>query len=166
MKNILVTILAVIMLTFATTPVIHAENTTANIVESHEIDSLIEYFDDGSYLITTITTTTQSSVTRSTSYTKIGEKRVDYYDSDDNPQWTYKLIGRFNVVEGVSAVCTESTYSSEVYAKGWSLTAHNNYTSSNIAYGTATYKKKVLFITTNTHDIEGSIGCDIYGNVG
>ncbi len=163
MKKILAVILTTLILTFATIPAVYAEDTTYTIMETYETDSIIEYFEDGSYMVTTIK---QSPTARSASYIKVGEKIVDLYDSKDNLQWTYKLIGRFDVVEGVSAVCIESTYSSQIYVNAWSLTTHNNYTSSNIAYGTATYKKKVLFVTTNTHDIEGSIGCDIYGNVG
>lgn len=163
MKKFLAIILTALFLTFTTIPAVYAESNTNTAMETYETDSMIEYFEDGSYMITTIK---QSPTARSATYTKVGEKIVDYYDSDNKLQWTYKLIGTFDVVEGVSAVCTESTYSSQIYEKAWSLTAHNNYTSSNIAYGTATYKKKVLFITTNTHDIEGSIGCDIYGNVG
>lgn len=162
MKKILAIILTSLILTFTAIPAVYAENTANTAMATYETHSTIEYFEDGSYLVTTIK---QSPAARSTTYTKVGEKIVDYYDSDNNLQWTYKLIGTFNVVEGISAVCTESTYSSEIYKNGWSLTAHNNYTSNNIAYGTATYKKKVLFITTHTQDINGSIGCDIYGNV-
>lgn len=163
MKKFLAIILTTLILTFATIPAVYAENTANTAMKTYETDSTIEYFEDGSYMVTTIK---QSPTVRATAYTKVGEKIVDYYDSDNNLQWTYKLIGTFDVVEGVSAVCTESTYSSQIYVKGWSLTAHNNYTSNNIAYGTATYKKKVLFVTTHTQDINGSIGCDIYGNVG
>ena len=162
MKKILAIILTSFILTFTAIPAVYAENTANNAMATYDTNSTIEYFEDGSYMVTTIK---QSPTARSTTYTKVGEKIVDYYDSDNNLQWTYKLIGTFNVVEGISAVCTESTYSSEIYKSGWSLTAHNNYTSNNIAYGTATYKKKVLFITTHTQDINGSIGCDIYGNV-
>lgn len=162
MKKILAIILTSLILTFTAIPAVYAENTANTTMATYETNSTIEYFENGSYMVTTIK---QSPTARSTTYTKVGEKIVDYYDSDNNLQWTYKLIGTFNVVEGISAVCTKSTYSSEIYKSGWSLTAHNNYTSNNIAYGTATYKKKVLFITTHTQDINGSIGCDIYGNV-
>lgn len=110
-----------------------------------------------------ITKSTRS--TKSTTYTKLGEKIVNLYDSKDNLQWTYTLTGTFKVNEGVSAVCTNSTYSSVIYEKSWSLSAHENSYSDNIAYGTAVYKRKVLFITTNTYDIDVSIGCNIYGNI-
>ena len=161
MKKILTVILAALMLAFATIPAVYAEDAAA-MTETYETDSIIEYFEDGSYMVTTIK---QSPVARSRSYTKVGEKIINLYDSDNVLQWTYKLVGNFDVVEGVSAVCTESSYTSQIYVSSWSLTAHENHTSNNIAYGTATYKKKVLFITTSTQDINASIGCDINGNV-
>lgn len=160
MKKIISFILTTLLLTFATIPAIYAEK---NAMETYETNLITQYYEDGSYTVTTIR---QSPTSRSATYTKVGEKIVDLYNSDDKLQWTYKLIGTFDVHEGVSVVCTDSTYSSVIYEKSWSLTAHDNSYSDNIAYGTATYKKKVLFITTNTHDIDASIGCDIYGNIG
>lgn len=163
MKKLVSLVIAIVFLTFTMIPTIYAENNLVTISNNYEISSYTEYYEDGSYAITTIK---QSVTPRATSYVKVGERIVDLYNSSDELQWTYKLIGTFNVVEGVSVVCTESTYSSVIYNDSWSLTDHNNSYSNNIAYGTATYKKKVLFITTNTHDIDLSIGCDLYGNVG
>jgi len=162
MKRIFTVILAALMFTLATVPAIQAEETTGS-AELYETGSTVEYFEDGSY---TVTTVRESPTARSKSYVKVGEKTIDLYNSDNELQWTYKLIGKFRVDEGVSVVCTESTYTSDIYVKSWSLTAHNNYTRNNLAFGTATYKKKVLFITTSTQDVDASIGCDINGNVG
>lgn len=166
MKKILTVILAALMLTLAIIPAAQAEE-VANVAETYETDSTtVEYFEDGSYMVTTIKESPVTRSARSKSYVKVGVKTINLYDSDDVLQWTYELTGRFQVVEGESAVCIESSYTSNIYVKAWSLTAHNNYTRSNIAFGTATYKKKVLFITTSTQDIDASIGCDINGNVG
>lgn len=128
-----------------------------------ETNSYIEYYEDGSYSITTIK---QSPVARASTYVVTGEKIVDLYNSSDELQWTYILIGKFSVAYGESVVCTSSTFTHEIYNSGWSLTAHNNTYRNNIACGTATFKKKVLFITTNTYDVDAEIGCDVYGNVG
>lgn len=35
----------------------------------------------------------------------------------------------------------------------------------NIAYGSATFKDKVLFVTVNTVELSPRIVCDIYGNI-
>ena len=128
-----------------------------------DTNSYIEYYEDGSYSVTTIT---QSPATRASTYVVTGEKVVDLYNSSNELQWTYTLIGKFTVVYGESVVCTSSTYTHTIYNSGWSLTAHNNTYRNNIACGTATFKKKVLFITTNTYDVDAEIGCDVYGNVG
>lgn len=161
MKKFFTFILAVTILCCSIIPSVSAETNALD--STYETSSYTEYFEDGSYTVTTIK---QSPTGRASTYTIIGNKHVDLYNSKDEIQWAYTLIGTFVVNQGVSAVCTESTYSSVVYEKSWSLTAHDNSYSNNIARGTATYKKKVLFITTNTHDIEAAIGCDVNGNVG
>ena len=161
MKRIFAVILVALMLTLAIVPAAQAEEIAAT-VETYETNSTIEYFEDGSYMVTIIK---ESPTARSRVYTKVGEKIVHLYDSDDVLQWTYKLVGKFKIVSGVSVACSESSYTSDIYVDEWSLTAHNNYISNNIAYGTATYKKKVLFITTSTQDIKGSIGCNVYGDI-
>lgn len=138
-------------------------NDTDVLLLNTETNSYVEYYEDGSYTITTIT---QSSSARSSTYIVRGERIVNLYNSSDELQWTYTLIGRFSVVEGESVTCIESTYSYEIYDNSWSLTAHDNTYRNNIACGTATFKRKVLFITVNTHDIDVEIGCDRYGNVG
>lgn len=161
MKKFLAIIFTTVILVCSIIPVVHADSNTMNYL--YETSSYTEYFEDGSYTVTTIK---QSPTGRSTTYTKVGEKHVDLYNSSDVLQWSYTLIGTFYVNEGVSVVCTESTYSSTIYENSWSLTAHDNSYSNNIAHGTATYKKKVLFVTTNVRDVDVSIGCDIYGNVG
>ena len=127
----------------------------------------VEYFDDGSYTLTSITEndSVKASGAKATTYTRSGHKDICHYNSSDELQWTYTLSGTFTVNEGVSAVCTSSTSSHSITASGWSLTANNNYYSGNTAYGDATFKKKVLFITTNTVDINAHIACDAYGNL-
>lgn len=160
MKKLSTIIITIICIIFSATPTVYASDEIQ--YNNMEVDSYTEYYEDGSYTIITIK---QSPSARASSYTKVGEKIVNLYNSNDELQWTYTLIGTFTVTSGVSAVCTNSTYSCEIYIDSWSLTAHNNYYSGNKAYGTATLKRKVLFITTNTHDIEGDIACDINGNI-
>lgn len=124
--------------------------------------SSIVYNSDGSYMITTIES---SILSRATTQTITGRKNIDLYNSSDELVWTYTIIGTFNVVMGSSSVCTNSTYSYIIYDDDWSMTAHNNYCSANVAYGTATFKRKVLFITLNTCDVNAELGCDVNGNL-
>lgn len=130
--------------------------------ETPQCNSYIEYYEDGSY---TITIVRQYPSTRASNETITKEKIVSLYNSSDELQWDYTLIGTFNLDYGVSVVCTGSTFSYEIYDDSWSLTAHNNGYYDNMATGTATFKKKFLFITISTYDIDAEVGCDIYGNV-
>ncbi len=160
MRKIISIILVIVSLFASSATIVYANDIEHSVSETY---AYTEYYEDGSYITTTVK---QSPVGRATTYNVTGEKIVNLYNSSDELQWTYKLIGNYYVVEGESVVCTSSTYSSVIYDKHWSLTAHNNSYAGNMAYGTATYKKKVLFITTNTHDVKLELGCDLYGNVG
>ena len=158
MKKIISVFLLTVFFMIALVPTVSANCAEEQLINT---SSHIEYYEDGSY--TVITVKQISPITRSNVYT--AEKLVHLYNSKDELQWTYTLIGTFLVDYGISVVCTDSTYSYIIYNDSWSLTAHSNSYYDNLAVGTATFKKKVLFITTNTHDIEAEVGCDIYGNL-
>lgn len=165
MKKITSTLLTIFTLVIVFTFSVSANSPTGQ-VHNTDSNSYVEYYNDGSYSITTINTILESSSSRATTYIVTGERVVDLYNSSDELQWTYTLVGKFTVVYGESVVCTSSTYTYEIFNNSWSLTDHSNSYRNNIASGTATFKKKVLFITTNTHNVDVEIGCDVYGNVG
>lgn len=129
--------------------------------ECYDTYTYTEYFEDGSYLVIR---TEQTPSPRATTYTKTGRRYVYLHNSDDELQWEYVLVGTFKVTTGVSAVCTNSTYEYTIYNDSWSLTDHGNSYSGNVAYGTATFKKKVLFITTSTRNVDVTLTCDANGN--
>ena len=137
-----------------------SEVATVDILSLTEVTETVEYLEDGSYIVTTVRT---SPTPRAEIYSKSAAKEVTLYDEDDVIQWNYFLIGTFTIETGVSCVCTNSTYSYNIYIDKWSLTDHNNWYSGNMAYGTAVFKKKVLFITTSTQNLEGAVACDAYG---
>lgn len=153
----LISILTIVMLLLSSSCFVHASEASNSTVSTD-----IEYFDDGSYMVTTIE---ESATPRASELTKTGSKTVDYYNSDDELLWRYVLTGKFYVVINVSAECIESTYSYTIYDDNWSLTAHDNYGEANVAYGTATFTKKVLFVTTSTQDIEVALTCDLRANL-
>lgn len=127
-------------------------------------ENVVCVWEDGSYLTSTLTSESvpvKASVVRVT-----GNQAFEYRSSDGDLLWKYVLTGIFDVNLGVSSVCIDSTYSYEIYASGWSLTDHSNSYSGNMAYGTATFKHKILFITTTTRNISAEIGCDKNGIVG
>lgn len=158
MKKLLSIILATVCLIVVAAPCVYADD--AVLYSSVEENTYTEYYDDGSYMVTTIR---EYATPRATTYTKTAEKIANLYNSSDELQWTYKLIGTFTVESGVSSVCTNSTYSCNIVASGWSLTAHDNSYSGNEAYGTATLKKKVLFITVQTSEVDMKMRCDANG---
>ena len=159
MKKILCSFITIVMLTLSTISPTNAQSPQEDLRDAHS--SSITYNDDGSYFVTTVEIISSS---RATAQTVSGIKNVHLYNSSDELVWTHTIVGTFTLVKGVSVQCTNSTYSSTIYDDSWSLTAHDNYYSGNIAYGTATYKKKVLFITTNTYDVNAGLKCDVNGN--
>ncbi len=130
--------------------------------------SPIIYLEDGSYITTELREeifVVNDSVLRSESLTKKGSKTVTYRDSNGNVDWEYILSGEFAFVEGVSAICTNATYTVHIYNDDWSFSNGSATKSSNVAYGVGTFKKKLLFITTKTVNIDISITCDVNGNL-
>ena len=131
-------------------------------VQLHVVSTYTEYAEDGSYTVTTIE---ESVAPIAMVYTRVGKKTAKNYDSDDNLQWTYILMGTFRVTSGESAVCTASNYTYDIYDDHWSLTDHTNSFSGDTAYGTATFKRKFFFVTTNIFDINAHLTCDKNGNL-
>ena len=162
MKKFLSMLLAVAcLITVATTAASADEIESTPLTQT---DSYIEYYEDGSYAIITITSTVTSG-TRATSTTKTASKIHNFYNADNELQWTYTLIGYFTITEGVSVVCSGSSYDSVIHVSSWSLTDHTNNASGNMAYGTATYTRKVFFVTSATQNLTMEMQCDVYGNI-
>ena len=127
-----------------------AEPTTAN--ES------IEYYADGSYLVTTIT----ESVSRA-SGTKTQSKAQSYYDSSDNLEWKITLTGTFTY-NGTSATCTSASCNVDVYASNWYLISKSASKSGNTASSDVTMGQKLLGITISKPNYTMTLTCDKDGN--
>lgn len=130
--------------------------------DSQIVSEYIETLDDGSYFRITITEDISSSVTRSTQ-TKSGSKCMEYYNSDGATLWTFTVYGNFQYTPGSSAACTSSSYALNIYDDSWENSYANATKSGNQAIGDATFKKKVLFITTNIEDVHLVLSCSAYG---
>ena len=166
MKKRVFSIFLTALFVFALTPSVFAtDNAISNIPNS----TTITYLDDGSYIIVTLITDDISSLalnsTQSTSFKKVGNKFATCYDKNNNLEWEYTLSAEFEVVEGITATCTSATYTQTIYASDWSFSNGNATKSGNTAYGVGTFKRKVLFITVDTANIDISISCDVYGNL-
>lgn len=166
MKKRIFSIILTFLFVLALTPSVFA----ANDIELNDQNTTeVLYLDNGSYITITLITQDVSTLslasTNSASFTKTGNKVVSCNDKNGNLEWEYTLFAEFSVVEGISATCTSATYTQTIYANDWSFSNGNATKSGNTAYGVGTFKRKVLFITTNTSNIDISISCDVYGNL-
>ena len=166
MKKRIFSILLTFLLVFALTPSIFAAN---SIALDNKNTTEIMYLDNGSYITITLITkdvsTLSLALTNSTTFTKTGNKVVSCHDKKGNLEWEYTLFAEFSVVDGVSATCTSATYVQNIYANDWSFSNGNATKSGNTAYGIGIFKRKVLFVTVDTVNIDISISCDVYGNL-
>ncbi len=159
MKKILSIILTVVLLfTAFSVFAVSAEN---EVVVSREVI----YNTDGSYTEIVITEKVNNIIPRAETYTKSGSKQYNHRDSNGSVLWTFILNGTFTVRAGVSATCTNASYSTSNIASGWSLDSASTGKSANKAIGNATFKYKVLLITTKTEDISVTLSCDGNGNL-
>ena len=162
-KIIIFTILFSVMLSAC----IPANASSESFVESHE-NSEVMYFDDGSYMITTLTEKnieySQYNATRS-AYIRTGTKTANYYSDDDELIWTYTLTGEFNVNSGISVVCTNVSASQTINSSSWGFYDENTYIEHQVARGKGFFKNKVLFVTVKTVEVDLFIRCDVNGNL-
>lgn len=132
-----------------------AKNETFTSTENSEII----YFDNGSYIVTTIIESPELS--RATG-TKTGQKTIDYYNSDDEIQWTATLKGTFNYT-GSSATCTSASISHYIYDSSWKFTSETATKSGNKATGNVIVKHYFLGIATKTVEESFTLTCSATG---
>lgn len=129
------------------------------------VSRTVEMLDDG-YLLETVVTEEITEVTaRTNEYVRAGSVTRNLKNSDGDVLWSFTLRGQYDVVEGVSSVCTLAKYSYNIYDNSWSLDSASTSKSANKAIGNATFKKKVLFVTTDTKSFTLTLTCDKYGNL-
>ena len=88
------------------------------------------YFEDGSYLTTTLIID-NLSVARTT-YGISGHKNVHYSNASGDILWTLTVYGTFTY-NGTTATATSASYSHEVYSSAWSFKSGSAYCSDNQA---------------------------------
>ena len=126
------------------------------------VSKFVEEYDDGSYLEILIC---EDVSVGARSSSKSGSKKFNYYNNDDELLWTHVQKGTFTYEHGISSQCTSASYSYSINDSSWSLDSGSAWKSGNESKGTATFVKKVLFITTKTKEINTSLKCDVYGNL-
>lgn len=127
------------------------------------VSEYIETLEDGSYFHVIITEDA-SSISRSTQ-TISGSKYTTYHDSNGTALWTFTIYGTFQFIPGSSAGCVSSSYSINIYDSSWENSYASASKSGNQAVGDATFKKKVLLVTTNIEDVHLVLTCSAYGTL-
>ena len=104
--------------------------------QAADTSTVVSYFADGSYLVTTITSNTQSNEFERS--TKSGTKQQDYYNSSRELMWTFRVQGTFSY-DGRSAKATFADYSYDIYNSAWSFDSASASYSGATATATGTF---------------------------
>ena len=169
MKKILSSFLLIVCIFNLCAIVSFADNTDETPISITNEDGSITY-DHGDGTSTTVypvrKVDSTSPQTRSTLQTTAGA--IDVINTDNSSgaeNWKYTLIGYFAYDEGVSCVCTNATHEVTITNDWWwHFSEGGNSWSGNAAYGVGKFEYKVLFVTTETVNIDLRIRCDSYGN--
>ncbi len=154
MKRIASFFLAVLML-ISVPCTVFAEET---MIEPYESSS-VEYFSDGSYMVTEIETPGISLMSTSTI---TASKSTKYYSSKDVLQWTVKLTATFSYT-GSSATCTKSSISHTIYNSKWKVKSATASRSGRTATGKYEIKYYFLGVPTATRSGTIKISCSNTG---
>ena len=127
--------------------------------ESADEQTVITYFDDGSYIDEKI-----SVVQSRASGTTSGTKDATYYGSGGSAEWKATLTGTFTYT-GSSATCTASSISVTIYDSDWYTSSKSASKSGNSANGSVTMGKKLLGVTVSTVSKDVTLKCDANGNL-
>lgn len=123
MKKIGVLLLSLVMIISFSTPALAAD-----------IENEIDYFADGSYIISTIEDEDYDITPFSTTTTK--SKTATYYSASGISAWSVKVTGTFTYGNGTSK-CTKSSVTTHVYTDNWRIVSKSASKSNNKASATA-----------------------------
>jgi len=161
MKKTLIALFLVLTITSLFTVSAFADEAELKVTSSTEYIPL----PDGGYIVVVLNGgSAEAAPGGNRSYTVNDSKSVMRYNADNDLIWQYTLYGTFSVEYGVSAVCTNATYSTVSNSSFWTFSDCSATASGNTAYGAGTVKDKFLFITLETVIIDIHLTCDIYGH--
>ncbi len=124
-----------------------------------QTEQTVEYFEDGSYMITKLETEQFSPFATSTTRKT---KSADYYSNSGKLLWVVSLTGNFSYT-GSSATCTSSSASYKIYDDAWKVTASKADKNGRQAIGNFTVKKYTLGIPLSTVNKTITISCSNTG---
>lgn len=121
-----------------------------------------EYFDDGSYIVTTITEEPSLSLAR-TAHSKTGSKTARYCSNSGSTLWSVTVTGSFSYT-GSSATCTSSSVSASSSNSAWKINSKSASKYGATAKATAKayqYNSDGKYLTSVTKTV--SLTCSING---
>ena len=162
MKRFITLLLSFIMIITTLSMQVFASKETNNEMALAE-DSTVstEYFEDGSYMIITVT---EPDVTLFATSTKSGSKSASYFNSDDEKEWTITIQGTFSYT-GSSSTCTASSVSYTIYDDSWKMKSATASKSGNKAIGNFTCKLYLLGISIKTVEQSLTLSCSSTGTL-
>ncbi|MCH5191557.1 MAG: hypothetical protein J1F23_05265 [Oscillospiraceae bacterium] len=147
---------ALILVSVLACPAYAAQNEAPEV----STETFTEYFDDGSYLVTTVSS---SEITTMSVAIKSGSKSSHYYSSKNEELWVVTVHGTFSY-NGASATCTESSVSYKVYDDfDWKVTSAIASKSGANAIGNFTVKHYFTFVPVKTIERTVTLNCSKSG---
>lgn len=131
MRKIFAFLLTFIMALSTTCVAFAGEQTAAG--NSHPVEYTC--FEDGSYIVTTITEEPAVSFARAGN-TKTGSKTSKYYSSSGTAMWYVTVNGTFSY-NGSTATCTNASVTAGSYSASWKINSKSSKHSGSSASGTA-----------------------------
>lgn len=164
MKKIISFLFVIVILATMFLVTVNADFSANNVPNGQVVISETNEYIDG-YCIKTIITEEPTVNTRASTFTKTGSKSYVLTNSSGDELWRFKVNGTFSVETGVSAICTNSTYTITISNDAWENKSASASRSGNKALGEAVFVKKLLFITTETKECSVTLTCDKNGNL-
>lgn len=129
--------------------------------DSPEVD--IEYFEDGSYMVTYIEDESPApGITLLSTNTATKSKIAKYYNSSGKAAWYVKVTGTFSY-NGKTSKCTKSSVTAGVYLTSWKISSKSSSKSGNTATAKATAKRPLSGSSTETITRTVKLSCSPSG---
>ena len=128
-----------------------------------QTNSVVEYFEDGSYTVTCIEDISTKPEIGLFSTTKTKSKTVTYYNAENVAKWYVKVTGTFTYGNGTSK-CNSSSVAAESYATIWKISSKSASKSGNTASANAIAKQYFDGTVVKTIDRTVTLTCSPTGD--
>lgn len=122
---------------------------------AQKVSTTVEYLEDGSYIVTEITTTNPNARAGIS-----GDKRQTYYNSSSKQIFSVTVTGQFTYSYGVSVSATGGSVKVSIHDSGATFVEKYANPSGNTVYGHGS----VMYLNVK-RSLNPKITCDKYGNL-